>query len=391
MVWLKRGVVVSVCLVALGLIGFWTLAPGIIGKQRNAVLAHDPYPVSEAARALHERLVVGDLHADPLLWKRDLTERGDWGQVDIPRLIEGGVAMQVFTAVTKSPAGQNYEENAAEAFDNITLLAFGQLWPPRTWGSVYERAIYQAEKLHGFEARSEGRLKVIRTREDLDAVIAARETGSDVVGGILGVEGLHPLEGDIAKLDGLFEAGHRVFGLQHFFDNAVGGSLHGTGGHGLTEFGKAVVARLTEMPVVIDVAHSSPQSAREALAIVDGPLIVSHGGLHSFCGVKRNFPDSLMREIAAKGGIIGMGYWADVTCGDITPDGIAKMIKAAVEAIGEDHIALGSDFDGSVATAFDTSELAALTDALLREGLTEAQIAKVMGGNMLRVFRESLE
>ncbi len=391
MVWLKRGVVVSVCLVALGLIGFWTLAPGIIGKQRNAVLAHDPYPVSKAARVLHERLVVGDLHADPLLWKRDLTERGDWGQVDIPRLIEGGVAMQVFTAVTKSPAGQNYEENAAEAFDNITLLAFGQLWPPRTWGSVYERAIYQAEKLHGFEARSEGRLKVIRTREDLDAVIAARETGSDVVGGILGVEGLHPLEGDIAKLDGLFEAGHRVFGLQHFFDNAVGGSLHGTGGHGLTEFGKAVVARLAEMPVVIDVAHSSPQSAREALAIVDGPLIVSHGGLHSFCGVKRNFPDSLMREIAAKGGIIGMGYWADVTCGDITPDGIAKMIKAAVEAVGEDHIALGSDFDGSVATAFDTSELPALTDALLREGLTQEQIAKVMGGNMLRVFRGSLE
>lgn len=391
MVWLKRGVVVSVCLVALGLIGFWTLAPGIIGKQRNAVLAHDPYPVSKAARVLHERLVVGDLHADPLLWKRDLTERGDWGQVDIPRLIEGGVAMQVFTAVTKSPAGQNYEENAAEAFDNITLLAFGQLWPPRTWGSVYERAIYQAKKLHGFEARSEGRLKVIRTREDLDAVIAARETGSDVVGGILGVEGLHPLEGDIAKLDGLFEAGHRVFGLQHFFDNAVGGSLHGTGGHGLTEFGKAVVARLAEMPVVIDVAHSSPQSAREALAIVDGPLIVSHGGLHSFCGVKRNFPDSLMREIAAKGGIIGMGYWADVTCGDITPDGIAKMIKAAVEAVGEDHIALGSDFDGSVATAFDTSELPALTDALLREGLTQEQIAKVMGGNMLRVFRGSLE
>lgn len=391
MVWLKRGVVVSVCLVALGLIGFWTLAPGIIGKQRNAVLAHDPYPVSKAARVLHERLVVGDLHADPLLWKRDLTERGDWGQVDIPRLIEGGVAMQVFTAVTKSPAGQNYEENAAEAFDNITLLAFGQLWPLRTWGSVYERAIYQAEKLHGFEARSEGRLKVIRTREDLDAVIAARETGSDVVGGILGVEGLHPLEGDIAKLDGLFEAGHRVFGLQHFFDNAVGGSLHGTGGQGLTEFGKAVVARLAEMPVVIDVAHSSPQSAREALAIVDGPLIVSHGGLHSFCGVKRNFPDPLMREIAAKGGIIGMGYWADVTCGDITPDGIAKMIKAAVEAIGEDHIALGSDFDGSVATAFDTSELPALTDALLREGLTQEQIAKVMGGNMLRVFRGSLE
>lgn len=391
MIWLKRGILTLLALVAIGLAGFWTLAPGIIGEQRNAVLPHEPYPVSQEARALHESLIVGDLHADPLLWKRDLTERGDWGQVDIPRLIEGGVAMQVFTAVTKSPAGQNYEENTAEAFDNITLLAFGQLWPIRTWGSIYERAIYQAEKLHDFEARSDGQLKVIRTRADLDSVIAARESGTDIVGGILGVEGLHPLEGDIAKLDGLFEAGHRVFGLQHFFDNAVGGSLHGTGGHGLTEFGKDVVARLAEMPVVIDVAHSSPQSAREALAIVDGPLIVSHGGLHSFCEVQRNFPDPLMREIAAKGGIIGMGYWADVTCGDITPGGIAKMIKAAVETIGEDHIALGSDFDGSVATAFDTSELPALTDALLREGLTQEQIAKVMGGNMLRVFRDRLE
>lgn len=391
MKWIKRGLLTLFTLALIGLIGFWTLAPGIVGSRSNAVASHAPYPVSAEARALHERLVVGDLHADPLLWKRDLTKRGDWGQVDIPRLIEGGVALQVFTAVTKSPAGQNYEENAADAFDNITLLAFGQLWPLRTWTSIYERAIYQAEKLQGFEARSEGRLKVIRSRADLEAVIAARAAGEEVVGGILGVEGLHPLEGDMANLQGLFDAGHRVYGLQHFFDNALGGSLHGTGNHGLTDFGKAVVAQLAQMPVIVDVAHSSEQSARDALAIIDGPMLVSHSGLHSFCEVKRNFPDALMREIAAKGGIIGMGYWADVTCGDITPDGIAKMIKAGIAAVGEDHIALGSDFDGSVATAFDTSELPALTDALLRAGLSEAQIAKVMGGNMLRVFREALQ
>ncbi len=391
MKWMKRGVLGLVGLAILGLIGFWTFAPGIVGKQSNAVAAHEPYPVSDAARALHNSLVVGDLHADPLLWKRDLTKRGSWGQVDVPRLLEGGVALQVFTAVTKSPAGQNYEENAADAFDNITLLAFGQLWPIRTWGSIYERAIYQAEKLHGFEARSEGRLKIIRTRADLEAVLNARATGAEVVGGILGVEGLHPLEGDIAKLEGLFEAGHRVYGLQHFFDNALGGSLHGQGNHGLSDFGKKVVEQLARMPVIVDVAHSSAASARDALAIVDGPLLVSHSGIHSYCEVKRNFPDDLMREIAAKGGIIGMGYWADVTCGDITPDGIADMILAGIKAVGEDHISLGSDFDGSVATAFDTSELPALTDALLRKGLSEAQIGKIMGGNMLRVFRQTLE
>jgi microsomal dipeptidase-like Zn-dependent dipeptidase len=389
--WIKRLFAGLLGLAVLGLIGFWTLAPGIVEKGRNAVAAHAPYPVSDTARALHERLVVGDWHADSLLWKRDLLERGERGQVDIPRLLEGGVAVQVFTAVTKSPAGQNYDENAADAFDNITLLAFGQLWPIRTWTSIYERAIYQAEKLHRFEAASGGRLKIIRTGADLDAVLAARAAGKSVVGGILGVEGLHPLEADIAKLDGLFAAGHRVFGLQHFFDNALGGSLHGQGNHGLTEFGRTVVTRLAAMPVVIDVAHSSPQVARDVLEMVAVPIVLSHTGIHSHCPVKRNFPDDLMQAIAASGGVIGMGYWAEVACDKINPDGIAAMIKAGIAAVGEDHISLGSDFDGSVATAFDTSELPALTDALLRAGVSEAQIAKVMGGNMLRVLRARLQ
>ena len=388
--WVKRISVAVLVLLALGLVGFWTLAPAIVEKGRNAVADHAAYPVSEEARALHQRLVIGDWHADSLLWKRDLLARGDRGQVDVPRLLEGNVAVQVFTAVTKSPMGQNYDENAADAFDNITLLAFGQLWPVRTWGSIYQRAIYQAEKLHRFEAGSDGRLKIIRTRADLDAVLAARAGGEQVVGGILGIEGAHPLEGDIARLDGLFEAGHRVFGLQHFFDNALGGSLHGQGNHGLTAFGRDVVSRLAEMPVVIDVAHSSPKVARDVLGMVDVPIVLSHTGIHSHCPVKRNFPDDLMREIAASGGVIGMGYWAEVACDRIDPDGIAAMIKAGIAAVGEDHVSLGSDFDGSVATAFDTSELPALTDALLRAGLSEAQIEKVMGANMLRVLRARL-
>ena len=391
MKWLKRLVLAVVTLAGLALAAFWMFAPGIVERGRNAVAEHAPYPVSDAAAALHDRLVVGDWHADSLLWKRDLLERGARGQVDIPRLIEGGVAMQVFTAVTKSPAGLNYDSNADDAFDNITLLAFGQLWPIRTWRSIYQRALYQAEKLQRFEAKSGGRLKIIRTRADLDNVLAARARGEVVVGGILGVEGLHPLEGKIANLQGLIEAGHRVFGLQHFFDNELGGSLHGVGNHGLTAFGRQVVAELAKRPVIIDVAHSSPQVARDVLEMTDVPVVLSHSGIHSHCPVKRNFPDDLMQAIAASGGVIGMGYWAEVACDDITPDGIAKMIVAGIGVVGEDHISLGSDFDGSVATAFDTSELPALTDALIRAGLGEAQIEKVMGGNMLRVLRARLE
>lgn len=388
--WLGRLILALVVLAVAGLAGFWGFAPAIVEKDRNNVIAHDPYPVSRDAQALHDGLTIGDWHADPLLWNRDLTQRGSYGQVDLPRLREGNVAIQVFTAVTKSPSGQNYDHNSAEAFDNITLLAFGQLWPLRSWTSLLERALYQADKLHGFEAAAPDHLKIVKSRADLEAVLEARAKGAKVTAGILGIEGGHPLEGDLANLDKLEAAGYRLIGLQHFFDNELGGSLHGQGNHGLTEFGRQVVEEAAKRNMIVDVAHSSPQVVRDVLAMTDIPIVLSHSGLHSHCEAKRNLPDELMRGIAATGGVIGIGYWAEVACDEITPKGIAKMIAAAVAAVGEDHVSLGSDFDGSVETAFDTSELPALTHELIAAGLSEAQIAKVMGGNMLRVLRARL-
>ncbi|WP_407493197.1 dipeptidase [Pseudooceanicola sp. MF1-13] len=389
LVWVARIILGLVALAALGVIAFWTFAPGIVGAARNNVIEHEPYPVTDTAQALHDQLIIGDWHADPLLWNRDLTTRGGWGQVDFPRLIEGNVGLQVFTAVTKSPAGQNYEENSAEAFDNITLLAFGQRWPIRTWTSLYERAVYQAEKLHEFAAQ-DGRVTIIKTAADLDAVLDARANGEDRIGALLGIEGAHALEGDMANLDGLIDAGHRLIGLHHFFDNALGGSLHGQANSGLTDFGRAVVEQVASRPLILDLAHSSPQVVEEVLAMTDIPLVVSHTGVTAFCETPRNLSDDLMKRVAETGGTIGIGYWDEVSCGQITPAGIAEMIIAAVTLLGEDHVSLGSDFDGSVETAFDTAELAALTSALLDQGLTNDQIAKVMGGNMVRVLRARL-
>ena len=365
-------------------------APAYIEGGRNVVKPHDPYPVSPAAQALHDDLTIGDWHADPLLWRRDLNRRGTRGQVDIPRLIEGNVAVQVFTAVTKSPAGQNYDQNAADAMDNITLLALAQFWPPRTWNSLLERALYQAEKLERFEARSAGDLRILRTRADLEQLLEDRANGQKVVGGILGIEGSHPLEGDLANLQVLQDAGYRLIALQHFFDNALGGSLHGFGGIGLSEFGREVVREVDKRGLILDIAHSSPRVVAEVLEMTDIPIVVSHTGIHSNCPVKRNLSDKLMRRIAASGGVIGIGYWSDVTCDD-SPAGVAKTIKAAIDVVGEDHVSLGSDFDGSVTTAFDTSELAALTQAMLDAGLSERQIRKVAGENMLRVLRARLQ
>ncbi|OAN72661.1 peptidase M19 [Jannaschia sp. EhC01] len=380
-------------LVVVGLATFLTFAPGYVEGQRNGVNSQGPYTVSDAAAALHNTLTIGDWHADSLLWARDLTERGATGHVDIPRLLEGNVALQVFTTVTKSPAGQNYHENAPDARDNITLLAVGQLWPPRTWNSLVERALYQAERLHGFAEASDG-VRVITSRAELEALLEARSQGVQVVGGILGIEGAHALEGEMANLDRLEAAGFRLVGLHHFFDNELGGSLHGVGNQGLTEFGQVVVAEVVARGMVLDLAHSSQQVARDVIAATDVPLIVSHTGLRSACDAHRNFPDDLMRAIVQNGadqggGVIGIGFWADVTCDD-SPDGVARVIMAAIEALGGDHVSLGSDYDGSVTVGFDASELAALTDALVRAGATEAQIAAVMGGNMLRVLRARL-
>lgn len=375
--------------VVLGAAAFFTFAPGLVENGQNRVVPHAPWPVSAEAARLHKSLIIGDLHADALLWDRDLLARSSRGHVDLPRLRAGNVAMQVFTTVTKSPAGQNYEHNSEAARDNITLLVIAEARPPKTWFSLVERGLDQAARLNAMAARAPDQLVVVRTAADLDRVLAARAGGAETVAGLLGAEGGHVLEGRIENLDRLYDAGFRLMGLTHFFDNELGGSLHGEDDAGLTPFGRAVVEKMVEKHMVIDLAHASEKMAREVLAMPGTHPIVSHGGIHSVCPVKRNFPDDLMQAVAEKGGLIGIGYWQDVTC-DATPAGVAKVITAAVTLVGEDHVALGSDFDGAVETTFDSSELAALTQALMDAGLSPEVIAKVMGANMAHYLRDTL-
>lgn len=378
-------------LVAAGvaLAAFLIFGPAIADRRMNPISPGGPWYVSPPAQALHDTLTIGDWHADSLLWDRDLLRRNDRGHVDLPRLIEGNVAVQVFTAVTKSPRGLNYDHNDTDAPDDITLLAMAQRWPMRTWDSLLERALYQAEKLQDFERRSDAKLSIIRTKADLDNVLRGRAQGNDTVGAILGIEGGHPLEGNIANIQALQDAGYRLIGLQHFFDNDLGGSLHGAGTAGLSDFGRRVVREVEQRGMVLDVAHSSPQVVRDVLDMTDMPIVVSHTGIYSHCPSPRNIPDDLMQAVAAEGGVIGIGFWADVTCDD-SPLGVAGAIKAAIDLVGVDHVSLGSDYDGTVSVSFDASDLAALTQALVELQLTPAQIRAVMGENMIRVLRARL-
>lgn len=365
------------------------LAPAELEKRMNVVTEHDDYQISAEAAALHKSLVIGDWHADSALWQRDLAKRSDRGHVDIPRLQEGNVMLQMFTTVTKSPSGLNYEHNETSAWDDITSLALVQRWPIATWKSLTERALYQAQKLHDLAARDANNFWLIKSQNDLSDFVAARQQTPKLVGGLIGTEGSHALDGNFDNIQVLYDKGFRMMSLQHFFDNKLGGSLHGSSGAGLTEFGKRAFEKMQSLDIMVDVAHSSEQTVADILAISTKPLVVSHTGFKGHCDTPRNINDRLMVRIAGQGGLIGVGYWPGAVCGT-SPAKVAEAIMYGVNLVGANHVALGSDFDGTVETAMDTSELAALTQALLDAGADAATINKVMGGNMLLFLQQNL-
>jgi len=364
------------------------IVPGVLQRRMNPVLAPPPYAVRPEAKALHESLRVADLHADALLWSSDLTKRNGRGHVDIPRLIEGNVALQAFTVVTKTPARMNIENNRADS-DNITLLAIVQRWPLRTWSILLERARYQAGKLRHFARRSDGRLTVITNRSQLRAYLQRRQTEPDITAGFLGLEGTHALEGELDNVDVLFGAGFRMLGLTHFFDTEVGGSAHGVHKGGLTPFGLRVVQRAERLGMAIDLAHASAALIADVLDVATRPVIVSHTGLRGTCDNQRNLSDEQLRRIAGNGGVVGIGFWPTAVCGNDAA-AIARAIVYGIQQIGAEHIALGSDFDGAVGAPFDASGLALITQTLMDAGLPPEQIRLVMGENVIRLLGELL-
>lgn len=374
-------------LLVVAAIGFFGFVPGIAENSMNRSTGAN-WPVEPPAQALHSRLTVIDLHADTLMWQRDLLERADRGHVDLPRLETGNVALQVFSSVTKTPKNQNYDSNSGDT-DNITLLTIGQLQPPRTWTSLLERSLWHAQKLHDAQSRAEGRLRIIKTPADLSRLLADRAAGTKVTGALLSTEGSQNLEGKLGNVARLHDAGFRMIGLVHFFDNEVGGSMHGIKKGGLTPFGVQVVRDAEARGMIVDIAHSSPATVADVLRIATRPVVVSHGGVKATCDTPRNLTDDQLRALGANGGMIGIGYWDAAIC-QPTPLAAAKAILHAAKVAGIDHVGLGSDYDGAVTVGFDAAHIAAVTDALLAAGMSEADIAKVMGGNAARLLAAGL-
>ena len=337
---------------------------------------------------LHRTLTVVDLHADSLLWGRDLNRRSGRAHIDVPRLIEGGIAIQAMAVSTKVPHGANLERNDDRS-DDMTLLILAQRWPRRTWGSLMARALHQADRLRAMAERSDGRLTLIETRADLDRYLVRRAADPAITAAFLTIEGAHALEDDLANLDVLVAAGYRMISPSHFFDTAFGGSAHGTVKGGLTEAGRDLVSRMENRSIIVDVAHASSATIDDVLAIAARPVVASHTGVRAAADNVRNLPDDQVRGIAATGGLVGIGFWPTATGGE-DATAIARSVGAAIELAGVEGVGLGSDFDGAVPVPFDATGMPLVTEALLAKGLSDADIAAVMGGNALRVLRAGL-
>lgn len=367
---------------------FFYVIPAHEDRKRNTITVFSPVTDLKIID-LHNSLFIADLHADTLLWDRKLNSKHQYGHVDIPRLLEGNIGLQVFSVVTKTPRGLNLYSNDDDS-DNITLLAIAQRWPINTWSSTLQRALYQADKLRSAETHSSNLLKIIRTRGDLQQVLALKNNGQSVIGAVLSLEGAHALEGKLDNIDLLFSKGYRIIGFSHFFDNQVGGSAHGIRKSGITPFGLDVLQKINHLNMLVDISHASPKLIDDIFRHSLRPVLATHTGVQGVCNkTNRNLSDEHIRKIAASGGVIGIGFWPAAICSqDVS--GLIKSIRYVVDLVGENYVALGSDFDGNVQTPFDAANISIVTQALVQAGFTERQIQKIMGENIANVLLHSL-
>lgn len=322
-----------------------------------------------------------DLHADLLLWNRDIVGPNWRGHLDLKKLIQAKFRISVFSTVTKIPKNRNYFSNPDDS-DILPMLMIAQRWPKETWYNPLERAFYQANKL---------KLAIQQTQNQVYLISNAKQIREkqNQLGILLATEGMNLINGDLENAQHLYDSGFRIFGLTHFTDNAVGGSAHGEHKMGLTSFGRELLSFAKNHHVIIDLAHASENLVSDVLLQYDGPTIVSHTGIQGTCPSPRNLSDEQIRLIAKNKGLIGIAFFPEAIC-DYTVKGIVDSMEYVEKLVGLDVLALGSDYEGSVKTKFDILGLPYLVQEMINRGWTQNKIEKVIFKNAEEFFLRSL-
>jgi len=350
------------------------------------------------SRRLHDLAVVMDAHCDTTQrlmgtdW--DFSARHDGGHVDIPRLREGGVG-GVFLAVY---AARPVEDGA---------------------GIAAARA--QIERIHQTVRRCDTSLTLARTADDV-----RRAKSGEKVAVLIGIEGGHLIEESLDVLREFQERGAVYLTLTHAFHTSWADSsgvhedlppLHG----GLTDFGHEVLRELNRLGMMADISHVSDDTFWDVLEASTAPIIASHSSCRAVSPHRRNLSDEMIQAIARKGGVVQINFAAafvDPTFPPIDPkviqywstrggfekspyaahvapfDTLVAHFDHALRLVGPGHVGIGSDFDGVQALPEgmeDCSKLPYLTAGLLRQGYSEEDLKKILGGNVLRVMEQCQE
>ena len=333
------------------------------------------------------------------------------GQFDLPRARKGGVNALFFSLfVTEEYYPQHYETKQAL---RLVDLALRQLEENR------------------------GTIELARNGRDIDRIVASGKMAA-----VLDMEGSLDRDGDLAVLRRFYQLGLRSYQLSaHNAQNGYADSCCSPAQwHGLNARGKALIAEMNRLGMVINVSHASDEAISQAIDASADPVIATHHGLREFNDIPRNMPDWLLKKLAAKGGLIGFQignefhnrrvfdwrtqhagkpFWdtARVSSSDLSIEQIDKVVAPqfpmlgsqapdelkftvdqwlqvtdrAIQLVGEDHVILGTDFDGGPTLPLpmrDISDTPLLIEAMRRRGYSEERVSKVMGGNLLRVFRQ---
>jgi len=369
--------------------------------------------IAERARKLHFSSIVLDTHDDTtqrfFSKSFDLGKRNPDGHVDIPRMREGGM-------------------NAI----------FFSIWiDGRTMGpQAIEKALDQIDAVQQNVKKYSNDLVAARTAED---VRRAHAQGKIAV--LMGVEGGHMIGNDIRMVRIFSRLGVGYMTLSHFYNDEWADSSTDKPAHnGLTDYGKEIVREMNKQNILVDISHVSDKTFYDALEVSKAPLIASHSSCRAICNHPRDMTDEMIKALAAKGGVIQINYeksFIDESyrqasekvsggvvamfdqlkkeCGDdeecfgkkmqemekkataegklphVTWEKIVDHIAHVVKLVGADHVGLGSDFDGATMPEGmdDCTHLPQITEALMRKGYSDADIKKILGGNLLRVMEQA--
>jgi len=317
----------------------------------------------EAEKTAAPAMKVFDLHCDTVYQgvKKGWELKGGKGAVTIPKMRKGGVMAQTFA-----------------------------LWTPKTGTWAFLQKLHR--KFESWMQESGGDIELAVSGDEIDD-IASRGR----IAAVLSVEGLSPLGGDLEKIPVLHGWGVRILGLVWMKSNEIAGSSTDPDPAkrtGLTEKGRKAVAMANDLGMVIDVSHASDEAVRDVAGLSSDPIIASHSCAKALRDHPRNLSDDLLELIASKGGVVGVNFYttylSDAPAKTVGRKTVVDHILHMVKIMGVDHVALGSDFDGAKTPVGlkTAAQHQLLAKDLLDSGLSHEDVAKIMGGNALRVFRQ---